>query len=212
MINKELHFTEMYAKMRVRGHYDDQTQSFNAEMRWQKGQQIWMSFTIFGIEGMRVVITRDSMKVIDRLNKRYFLKPFNYINEKAFLNISFNELEGLLLGEMVMANPLASKVSESPELYTVSSEANGMINQATFNRSPFSLKEQRVQYPAVMRNLLATFGSFKPLGNSIFAWERYLRATDGTREFWAEVDFNEVSLNKKLSYPFEINTKYKKVD
>jgi len=212
MQKKELQFIDMYARMKVKGHYDGETQSFNAEMRWQKGKQVWMSFSIFGIEGMRIVITRDSMKVIDRLNKRYFLKPFSYINERALLNINFNELENLLLGEMIMANPNASKVNETTDQYTITANTDGLVNLATFYRTPFSLKEQSLQYPAVMRNLLATFASFKPLGNTTFAWERYLRATDGTREFWAEVDFNEVSLNKNLSYPFEINTKYKKID
>ena len=209
---RQLSLDEMVARVRWKGHYDGQTQSFNAEMRWQKGQQIWMSFSLLGIEGMRIVITPDSLKVIDRINRRYFLKPFNYLNQKTLLNINFADMENLLLGEMVLANPVASKVMEAAGQVTVLADTNGMVNQARYSSNPLNLLEQRVQYPAVMRNLLATFGAYKPLGSSTFAYERYLRATDGAREFWAEVDFSEVSLNKKMTYPFEINTKYSRVE
>lgn len=209
---QQLQFNEMLAKMKVRGHYDGQTQSFNTEMRWQKGQQIWMSFTLFGIEGMRVVITPDSLKVIDRLNKRYFLKPFNFINEKTFMNINYADMENLLLGEMVLSNPLASQVLEGDGHLTVMAQGNGMVNQSRFSNNPLNLLEQRVEFPAVMRNLLATFSKYRPLENTNFAYERYLRANDGAKEFWAEVSFNDVSLNRKLTYPFEINKNYIRID
>lgn len=209
---QQLQFDEMLAKMRVRGHYDGQTQSFNAEMRWQKGQQIWMSFSLFGIEGMRVVITPDSLKVIDRLNRRYFMKPFHFINEKTFMNISYADMEKLLLGEMVMANPMASQVLEGEDKLLVLLEDQSMVNRATFGNNPLNLLEQRVEFPAVMRNLLATFSKYRPLQNTNFAYERYLRANDGPREFWAEITFNDINLNRKLTYPFEINNKYIKVD
>ena len=54
--------------------------SFKVHLRIRKDSIIWMSISKLGIEAARVIITTDSLKLIDRLKKEYFLGDFKYIN------------------------------------------------------------------------------------------------------------------------------------
>ena len=50
----------------------------NAHFRMYKDSVIWISVTaIFGIEGLRAIITQDSVKILDKQNKCYYTgSPF----------------------------------------------------------------------------------------------------------------------------------------
>src|SRR4051812_9820568 len=54
-------FTELAAKLKTKVSSPSLNQSFTTNIRWKKGDRIWMSMSIIGIEGARVLITRDSI-------------------------------------------------------------------------------------------------------------------------------------------------------
>ena len=73
MESNSLDFEWFNGKAKVK--YVDMTQnrSIKASIRIQKDKQIWMSFSLFGLERARVKITPDSIFVINRIFN-YFLK------------------------------------------------------------------------------------------------------------------------------------------
>ncbi|MCB0511180.1 MAG: DUF4292 domain-containing protein, partial [Bacteroidetes bacterium] len=100
----ELKFTTFYSKVKTKATIDDKTQSFTTQLRWHKYNKIWMSMSIIGIEGARVLINKDSIKIIDRLNSRNILKPISYIQSKAYVNLTYNDIEKLFLAQPILIN------------------------------------------------------------------------------------------------------------
>ena len=73
--------------------------SFNGHIRVRKDSLIWMSLTpMLGIEALRVVITQDSVKMINRLNDTWFAGDYAYINRFLGTNIDYDLLQAFLLG------------------------------------------------------------------------------------------------------------------
>src|SRR5437762_11861 len=61
---------------------DDKNYNVNANLRMYKDSAIWISITaIFGIEGLRVYITKDSVKILDKQNKLYTGRSVSYLQE-----------------------------------------------------------------------------------------------------------------------------------
>src|SRR5947208_3208002 len=52
--NNELQFSELTARMKTKVSSPSLNQSFTTNIRWKKGEKIWMSMSIIGIEGGRV--------------------------------------------------------------------------------------------------------------------------------------------------------------
>jgi len=79
----------------------DNEVSLGISIRVRKDSLIWASVTApFGIELFRAVLTKDSVYYINRTNKTYFVKPISHIAKIIKSDISFNEIQ-----EMIMANP-----------------------------------------------------------------------------------------------------------
>ncbi len=78
---------------------ENQSSAFN--IRIERGKQIWLVLRpMLGIEVFRVLITPDSLRMVDRINKQYYEKPFSYLNQLAGTQIDYQTLENLLLNNL----------------------------------------------------------------------------------------------------------------
>lgn len=79
---------------------DGNTNSFKTTIRNKKDSAIWVSFTPRGVplEGMRLLLTKDSVKVMDRLHKKFFAGDYNYIRETFKVDLDFAMIQDLMFG------------------------------------------------------------------------------------------------------------------
>ena len=78
---------------------DGKDYEFNAFIRLQKDKMIWISINaLLGIEAFRAIITPDSVKVLNKLDKVYQLKSVSYLQEMSHLPFDFNTLQSIVLG------------------------------------------------------------------------------------------------------------------
>ncbi len=98
--SKELAFKTFSAKVDVDADLDKDHAAFNCNLRIVKDSMIWISITpALGIEVIRMVITKDSVKFIDRLHKQYFTGDFKYVNDMLQLDANYNMIQSILLGQ-----------------------------------------------------------------------------------------------------------------
>jgi len=69
----------MTAKVRLKFSDNGSTTRASADIRMRKDSVIWMSVRKFGIEGARVMITTDSVYLINRLERQYLVRDFSFI-------------------------------------------------------------------------------------------------------------------------------------
>ena len=126
--NKSPEWLTLKGKVRLILEKDNEV-SLGISIRVRKDSLIWASVTApFGIELFRAVLTKDSVYYINRTNKTYFVKPISHIAKIIKSDISFNEIQ-----EMIMANPKIVKkkysfnktnddflLSAQDDIYTIS--------------------------------------------------------------------------------------------
>ena len=59
---------------------------------------------IFGIEGLRALITRDSVKILDKQNKLYTARSIGYLQEVSALPVNLSTLQDLIIGNAVFVD------------------------------------------------------------------------------------------------------------
>ena len=97
----EFNCDRLSLKANVHFKVDKQEDSFKMYIRLRKDSAIWLSATYFSLEAVRLLITPDSVKYLDRKNKTYFIGDVDYINEKFDLDVDFYSLQALLMGNSV---------------------------------------------------------------------------------------------------------------
>lgn len=95
----ELTYNWMYAKANVESNIDGKEESFDIKVRIRKDSAMLVSIQyLLGIEVAKVLITRDSVKMVIYPKKEYFRGDFNYINELLHADLDFDLLQAVLFG------------------------------------------------------------------------------------------------------------------
>lgn len=99
----EFKFSFLSAKFTTEAFIDSNTISFNVNLRMQKDSAIWMTINLplIGIEVARVMITKDSVKFVNRANSSYFVGDYNYINKLLRSELDFLMIQALLVGNSI---------------------------------------------------------------------------------------------------------------
>ena len=81
-----------------------ESQSFKATLRMQRDSAIWISISpLLGIEMIRILVTPDTLKYLSKIpdNKYYFIGSVDVLNRKLGVNIDFDMLQEVLLGNAI---------------------------------------------------------------------------------------------------------------
>ncbi len=116
LLNLKGNFDEMnsfQAKTNVEVFFQGNNQEVKSQIRWVRDSVIWMNFSLFGIEGARLLINRDSFFLIDRINKKYMAEQLSQLATKQNLPVSFDNLQAILLGFPVLLSE--ERIIEDPK-------------------------------------------------------------------------------------------------
>lgn len=89
----------IYAKAEVEAQVDSEENSLDIAIRVKKDSAILISLKyLLGIEVGKVLITRDSVKMVLYPKKQYFRGDFNYINDLLNADLDYDVVQALLFG------------------------------------------------------------------------------------------------------------------
>ena len=100
---EELDFEYLQAKTKIQ--YEDGIQNLNANatIRIRQDSLIWISISSTGVEGIRSIIQKDSIFVIDRINKEYREFSFDSLQRAYNIPIDYDMVQGVLIGNLIKA-------------------------------------------------------------------------------------------------------------
>lgn len=95
----EFGFTWVNAKANVETLIDGKEESFDIRVKIKKDSAILVSIQyLLGLEVAKILITKDTVKLVNYIQKNYFVGDFNYINDLLNTELDFNVLQAVLFG------------------------------------------------------------------------------------------------------------------
>ena len=92
-------FQTLSAKIGSRVEMKGKTFNFKSSLRMRRDSAIWISMSpAMGIEAARVLITTDSLKFINKLEKTYWIGSFEDAREMLKADLSYEMLQDFILG------------------------------------------------------------------------------------------------------------------
>jgi hypothetical protein len=222
---KELKFDWFSAKFSAEYSNKGKENSFSGQIRIRKDSLIWITLTpMLGIEAVRLMITQDSVKMINRLSDTYFIGDYEYVNRFLNTNIDFDLLQAFLLGnDLQFYEEGKFRAAIDRGEYKLSTSARAKLKKHVRNSQenlkifiqnlwldPATFKITHADVKEIRRDnikLESTYTGFEPLENQLFPTKMtYVILADNTIR--VNADFSKMTLNIPLQFPFKVPASY----
>ncbi len=197
-----------YLSYKARCDYKDPNmdQPFTMNFRMKYDSIIWISITAVGFEVARARLDKDSIKIINRLEKNYLVYDYAYIKKLAGTPLSLVQVQYLLTANLLFP----------PESYVVTAESNkfkttqGYIENSLTIDGKSRILEQILQHLVEKSNANVIYSDFKKVDKQQFPGKVDISALTPKKNLSLIMENSGISTDSIQAFPFDIPAKYEK--
>lgn len=229
----EIQYKWLSAKFSATIDYNNKKNSFSGIVRMRYDSLIWISITpVLGIEAARMVITNDSVKLINRFDKTYIISDYDYVNSLLNSGFDFNMIESLLTGNdfayydtdkfkakvdngeyrlsTVNRQKIKRFVKRSPQS-TVNSPLKILLQDIWLNPETFKIIRTSINEIKENRKITLEYSDFENISNKLFPQKIAFNLTD-KKPINFTIKYSKVTFDEKQSFPFKVPQDYHKME
>lgn len=200
------------AKIFVEG--NGQSIAATANIVWVKDSAIWLNIKKFGLEAARALVTRDSVFVLNRLEKTYSARGLESLQRSYNLPAGFELIQSVLLASPWFFPDMTLQSDIKEQLHRLSGANGNYSAEYRVEEETFWLRQEIFIQPRNTQTVSVLFGNHKKTDAA--GWFPYLRTVEAyspdTGDLRLSIEFNEIEFNVPKSYRFEIPKHYERVD
>ena len=185
----------------------------NAVVRMIKDSTIWISLsaTIFNAEVFRILITKDSVILLNKLEKEVQYRSLDYLQEVTEIPFDFKTVQDLLIGNPVFFNDSNAIVKQIESFIIVSTVGHEFKNLLTLSKGSNVILHSKLDDVNRHRNRTAdlTYDDYTNTNGTWFSVRRQIIASEKNKVD-IRLNFKQFEFNKELSVPFSVPKNYKK--
>ncbi len=207
-----INFTTFSAKVNVdyQG-TDGKKYDVNANLRMYKDSAIWISITaVFGIEGLRAIITKDSVKILNKQDKVYTARSVAYLQEVTALPLDLHSFQQILVGNPVFVDSGIISYSKTGNTISLLSIGNWFKNLLTINEM-FRIENSKLDDTDNTRSRTCnlSYSDYENKKGVLFSTKRRITVAEKSK-LDIKLDFKSYDFNETLSFPFSVPKNFKR--
>lgn len=216
----EFKFEWVSAKANVESSIDGKDESFDIKLKIKRDSAILVSIQyLLGLQVAKVLITKDSVKLVDYIHKNYFVGDFNYINDLLNADLDYDVLQAVLFGNSAEFHDEESKLKPVTDRqnchYLLSTERKRRLRKIrqgeadlrkalqtlTLNPDNFKILKNEFIDPATNRSFTADYRNFTQK-DSVYA--PYAVDIDIQAEKKAKIKIEYVRIEKNVPQKLDL--------
>ncbi len=188
-------------------------------IRIQQDSLIWVSVSKLGIEAVRVLITRDSIRILDKINRAYAIADFATLSRQFSFSLSYSLLQALIVGNLPLPDRVAQKSSSAEEAsYLLLRQQEGPVLVENYiAETDRKLKKLIMTQQPTNNTLRVNYTDFTPLNSFLFPFSSVL-TLDYRSQLGGQLSqtvlrsqYNKVELiDENPGFPFTIPASYQR--
>lgn len=189
------------------------------------------------MEAVRVYITPDSVKILDRINKEYIASDFSFLSEKLNMDVDFFTLQSILTNEIFQLQGLNErprpfvrnfKGKVIDEKYVFTSDKASKVERKLrkdkysklykFNYQRFEIDPSLMKITDVLvrmfgeeRDMTLMYRDFIDLEGQKFPSELVFKVKDSIQSLSCKLKYNKLVIDQELKFPFKVSSKYERI-
>jgi hypothetical protein len=185
----------------------------NATIRMYKDSAIWISANaLLGIEAIRAYITKDSVKILDKLNKVYTARSMQFLQDQTDMPLTLATMQDLILGNPIFVET-ASTYARNTTLGTVTLLSTGswFKHLMTLNDADMTIAHSKIDDidKAMGRTADITYDSYETKNGLPFSTKRQMLLSE-EKKLNVKLDFRQYEFGVPVSFPFNVPKNYKR--
>jgi hypothetical protein len=206
--------------------------NFNISYRSKKDSVIWISVSpLLGIEVARLMITGDSVKILDKINNKYEVTSFESINKMLQMKVNFEIVQALLYGNFFAYkknenrfNSVYLEDSLGSQFYILSSlnkkklkrsleekDLNKPVIQDVYvNDTTYRINRVQVEDQRINKLLNTEYSDFRLTDGGLFPFKSKTNIT-ADKNIEIRIEFGKVAKAESLDFPFTIPNNYERI-
>ncbi|WP_347159663.1 DUF4292 domain-containing protein [Pontibacter chitinilyticus] len=205
---KNLDFNYLTAKSQISLDGNGEKLSSGLTLRMKKDSVIWISVQPgLGIEAARLMLTQDSVYLMNRLKKEYVATDYTFLRNKFQVDVSFDVLQALLLGNYQSQG--TEKVLNAEGLQHVQQMRENLLFDYFIGLQNSKLQQLNVQDKHTGNTITVKYDRFQDLGNVPFAYALAAQVLQQGKTSSYTLNHSKVTVTDDvLSFPFSIPDNY----
>ncbi|MEO5562319.1 MAG: DUF4292 domain-containing protein [Chitinophagaceae bacterium] len=190
---------------------DNKKYDVNANLRMYKDSVIWISVTaIFGIEGLRAYITKDSVKILNKQDKIYIARSVAYLQEVTGLPLDLRSLQEVLIGNPIFLDSNIVSYSKTESSISLVNLGHWFKHLLTISGTA-KIENSKLDDtdPTRSRTCNLSYTDYENKKGVDFSTRRRITVAEKTN-LDIKLDFKQYEFNETLSFPFSVPKNYKR--
>lgn len=193
--------------------------SSRGQLKVEKDNSLQISIQpMLGIEMFRIELTPDSIKLVDRMNKRYLVEGYTAFKEKSKIDFNFHNLQALFTNQLFLPGETALPANAFKR-YHWEQTADGYVLQTKDKKGLqylFSADQEEKLYAAKITDntdytLQWDYTNFKTVDHQHFPMKMngilYAKNTNNS----ITLNYSRIEVNTPLNMQFTIPSGYERV-
>jgi hypothetical protein len=227
----EFDYQWLYAKANVESLVDGKEESFDIKVKIRKDSAIWVEIEVIGglIDVARLLITKDSVKMVDYIHKTYFKGDFNYINDALHADLDYDVIQAVLFGNSAEFHDDETKLKPVTDRqnchYLLSTERKRKLRKIqqgetelkkalqtiTLNPDSYKIIKNEFIDPAVNRSFTANYRNFTQK-DSVYAPYNVDIEVVAEKKANVKIEYVRIEKNKPQKISLKIPPKYDPIE
>ena len=183
-----------------------------AFVRMVKDSIIWISgyATLFNIEAFRAKITKDSVIVIDKINKEVQRRSIDYLQEVTQIPFDYKTLENLLVGNPIFLTDSVISYKETESKILLATVDLNFKHLLTITKPANNITHSKLDDLDITRNRTAdiTYDDFEENNGRIFSTSREITVSEKNK-LDIQLKYKQYDFDKEIQVNFNIPKNYK---
>jgi hypothetical protein len=214
LVKSRIDYKTFTAKIKV--DYEDskgKQPDVNAYVRIIKDSLIWINIrsAFLDIDAFRILITKDSVIVVNKLNKEVQFRSIDYLQEVTEIPFDYKTVQDLIVGNPIFLDTsiVSYKKTENSILIALAGEV--FKHLLTLDAAGTTLLHSKLDDLDVSRNRTAdiTYGDFENKSGQLFSTKRQITVAEKNK-LDIRMNYKQYEFNKELSISFSIPKNYKR--
>jgi len=226
-----LDYNTLSIRSGIKVEFNNKKYSLKGNFRIKKDSIIWLNLNhSSGISVLRAVLTPDSIKYLDKINKKYYAGTYEMTAKALKINLSFKSLQSLLTNELISISDNRKPIRVFSD-YKSYIDSNMYILQNVNNRKikkfykknkfnflllekihirpcVFKIEKFEVEDLKTKKKLTIDYSDFTKIDSTLFPKKINFKVIEDSSITSINMKYSKIKVNPRNKYKFKVPKKY----
>ncbi|WP_026727271.1 DUF4292 domain-containing protein [Flavobacterium denitrificans] len=211
--NNKLDFSTLSIKASAKYEDEKQSQNVTADIKIEKDKQILISVRFLGITMAKALITPTTVSYYEKIKGTYYEGDFTSLSKWLGTELDYSKVQNLLVGE-ALDDLRKGKYTQTivENLFRLEDEKEDKVKKIFYlDSEKYLIQKEEISQSAENVNLEIIYSDNKTFNQGTLPTNIEINAVQPKGKTNINLNYNNISFNEELSFPYSVPSGYKKV-